>query len=102
MLVYRELFLGFVKVHILYHASKGEVSGVDMAEELARHGYSLSPGTLYPTLRKLEREGLIKSHPRVERGKRRIYYHATEEGKRALTRAKKQALELVSEIVEEE
>lgn len=48
----REFFLGFVKIHILYHASIGPISGVEIAEELERHGYRLGPGTLYPTLRR--------------------------------------------------
>lgn len=98
----RELFLGFIKVHILHHAAREEISGVGMAGELARHGYTISPGTLYPTLRKLERQGYLKSEARVEGGRRRIYYTATSKGRKALERAKRQALELVNEIVEEE
>ncbi|NMC01995.1 MAG: PadR family transcriptional regulator, partial [Chloroflexi bacterium] len=48
----RELFLGFVKAHILYHAGREAVYGLWLIEELARHGYELSPGTLYPILHK--------------------------------------------------
>lgn len=102
MKMYRELFLGFIKVHILYHAVKGSISGVEMSRELARHGYSISPGTLYPTLRKLEREGYLRSWGGVEGGRRRVYYTATAKGRRALEKARAQALELVREIVEEE
>ncbi|MBI4757489.1 MAG: helix-turn-helix transcriptional regulator, partial [Chloroflexi bacterium] len=43
----RDFFLGSIKVHILYHASQGPVYGIEMMEELRRHGYELSPGTLY-------------------------------------------------------
>ena len=53
----REFFLGFIKIHILYHASKEAIYGADIAAELARHGYNISPGTLYPTLHRLTREG---------------------------------------------
>ena len=49
----REIDLAFIKLHILYHAAKEEVYGVGLIEELGRHGYKLSPGTLYPTLAKL-------------------------------------------------
>mgnify|MGYP005833099095 CR=1 FL=1 len=98
--MYRELFLGFVRVHILYHAAREEVCGSGLSEELARHGYSISPGTLYPTLRGLEREGYLTSRPKVEGGRRRIYYRATAKGRKALEKAKKQALELVHEIME--
>lgn len=97
----RELFLGFVKIHILYHACKEEVSGVGLSAELARHGYSISPGTLYPTLRKLERDGYLSSTGRVEAGRRRIYYGATAKGRKALEKARRQARELINEIDDE-
>ena len=99
--MYRELFLGFVRIHILYHASREEVAGVGLSRELARHGYYLSPGTLYPTLRQLEKEGYLKSESRVEEGRRRVYYTATAKGRKALAKAKTQAEELLREISEE-
>jgi len=55
----REVDLAFIKIHILYHAAEEEVYGVGLIEELARHGYRLSPGTLYPTLAKMVRLGLL-------------------------------------------
>jgi PadR family transcriptional regulator PadR len=97
----RDLFLGFIKIHILYHASHEEVSGVGLSRELARHGYSVSSGTLYPCLRRLERDGYLMSSSRVEDGRRRIYYTATAEGRKALEKAREQALELVDEITED-
>ena len=50
----RNIFLGFIRIHILYHASKEEIFGVEIMRELKRHGYSISPGTLYPILHSLE------------------------------------------------
>ena len=50
----RHFFGGFVRLHILYHAAKEPICGVDMIAELRRHGYHLSPGTLYPILHTLE------------------------------------------------
>jgi len=97
----REFFLGFIKVHILYHASEEPVCGVDLAKELARHGYHLSPGTLYPTLHRLEKEGYLQSSASVINGKMRRYYTITVKGKKALTQAKKKINELVKEVVEE-
>ena len=44
----RDILLAFVRVHILHHAVSERIYGSGMAEELARHGYKLSPGTLYP------------------------------------------------------
>ena len=68
-MVDREFFLGFIKIHILYHAAKEPIFGVEIAGELARHGYSISPGTLYPTLHRLEKEGYLESSSRVVDGR---------------------------------
>jgi len=97
----REFFLGFIKIHILYHAAKAPIFGVEIAEELARHGYSLSPGTLYPTLHRLEKEGYLKSSSRVVNGRVRKYYRATNEGELVLEQARKKIRELVTEVIEE-
>ena len=97
----REFFLGFIKIHILYHASKEPIFGVEIAEELARHGYRVSPGTLYPTLHRLEKEGLMESSSRVVNGRVRKYYQATAEGKLVLEQSKRKIRELVTEVIEE-
>jgi DNA-binding PadR family transcriptional regulator len=97
----REFFLGFIKIHILYHASKEPIFGVEIAEELARHGYDISPGTLYPTLHRLEKEGYLESSSRVVGGKVRKYYRATTKGKRVLETSSKRIRELVHEVLEE-
>lgn len=97
----REFFLGFVKIHILYHAVKESVFGVEIRRELARHGYDISPGTLYPTLHRMERDGYLESRSEVVNGKVRRYYRATNEGMRVLEQSKKQILELVREVIEE-
>lgn len=97
----REFFLGFIKIHILYHAAKEPIFGVEIASELARHGYSLSPGTLYPTLHRLAREGYLQSEPQVIEGMVRKHYRATDEGKRVLEQARNKIRELVTEVVKE-
>jgi len=97
----REFFLGFIKIHILYHASKEPIFGVEIATELARHGYSISPGTLYPILHRLEKEGYMESSSRVVNGKVRKYYQATAEGKLVLEQSKKKIRELVTEVIKE-
>ena len=97
----REFFLGFIKIHILYHAAEKPIFGVEMIEELARHGYRLSPGTLYPTLHRLEKEGYLKSSSKVVEGKVRKYYGITEKGRVALDEAKMKIKELVIEVIEE-
>jgi len=97
----RDLFLGFVKLHILYHAGRRPVYGLWLIEELARHGYELSAGTLYPMLHSLEEEGVLASEKRVVEGKMRKYYHLTEAGTDALDRGREKAVELLDEISDE-
>ena len=97
----RELLLGFIKIHILHHASQQPVYGLWMMEELARHGYSVSPGTLYPTLHSLEQSGYLTSEKRVVGGRQRRYYVITPAGEAALAEARDKLAELVSEVLEE-
>ncbi len=97
----REFFLGFIKIHILYHASKEPIFGAEMTRDLARHGYNISPGTLYPTLHRLDKEGYLKSSSKVVMGKVRKYYQATTEGNSMLEQSKKRIRELVTEVIEE-
>jgi len=97
----REFFLGFIKIHILYHASKEPIFGVEISEELARHGYRVSPGTLYPTLHRLKKEGYLESFSKVVDGRVRKYYQATARGKLVLEQSKERIRELVTEVIEE-
>jgi len=97
-IISRNFFLGFIRLHILFHATEEPVFGLDLIRELARHGYSLSPGTLYPILHGLERDGFLQSDKQVVGGKARKYYLATEAGKVALTEALVKVRELMNEI----
>lgn len=99
--MFRNFFIGFVRIHILYHASKGPVYGLWLIEELARHGYRLSPGTLYPVLSKMEKDGLIKSSKKVVEGKVRKYYSITKKGEKSLDKVKERIRELVKEVIAE-
>ncbi|MFQ6076664.1 MAG: PadR family transcriptional regulator [Candidatus Bathyarchaeia archaeon] len=92
-------FLGFIRIHILHHASEGAISGVEMMTELERHGYSVSPGLMYPTLRPLERQGYLKSERKTVGGRVRRFYEATEDGHEALEEAKKKIKELIEEVM---
>ncbi len=73
-----------------------------MAEELARHGYRISPGTLHPTLHQMEAEGLLRSRTAVVAGRTRRSYTATARGRRELEQAKSQLRELATELLREE
>lgn len=96
----KELYLGFIRIHILYHAVKGPIYGLWLMEELGHHGYHLSPGTLYPILHKMEKENFLKSYAEQIDGKIRRYYKITALGKKTLTEAQKKVGELVKEIEE--
>jgi PadR family transcriptional regulator len=96
--LFRDLMLGFVRVHILHHASIEPIYGAGISEELQQHGYKLSWGTLYPVLHSLTAEGLLSREDWVVDGKVRKYYSITKLGQRALKEARLKALELVSEI----
>ena len=61
----RSLYAGLIRLHVLHHADEGPLYGIGIAEELARHGYKLSAGTLYPILHGMEGKGYLRS--RVER-----------------------------------
>ncbi|GAA5512384.1 transcriptional regulator Rv3488 [Deinococcus carri] len=97
----RDFLLGFVKIHILYHAAHEPIYGVAMLEELARHGYRLSPGTLYPMLHGLARDGYLAQEERVVGGKVRKYYILTELGHAALREARQKVRELTREVLDD-
>src|ERR1041384_7291262 len=86
-------------------ASRGTeepIYGVAMIAELARHGYDLSPGTLYPLLHSLEEQGYLVRSEQIVEGRVRKYYTITNEGRTALREAKEKIAELIREVLEEE
>ena len=96
-----EFFRGFVKIHILHHAAEGPIYGLQIVQELARHGYTnLSPGTLYPTLHGLEEAGYLISERQVVAGRWRKYYRITPAGRQALTQIRAKLTELAQEVLE--
>jgi len=99
--ILRKLFLGFMQVHILYHARKEPVYGVFMMEELRRHGYDISAGTLYPLLHNLTASGLLTVEKKNIGGKIRKYYTITRAGEEVLKEASEKAEELVNELHED-
>lgn len=101
-LLTREILLGFWKVHILHHAAEHPVIGQWVLSELRRHGYDISPGTLYPLLKRMERNGWLRSEIAVGDGpRRRRYYHLTARGAGVLTILRDAVVELHHEVVEE-
>ena len=97
----RELFFGLIRIHVLVHASHEPIFGLAMMEELARHGYRIGPGTLYPLLHGLERSGLLKSVLKNAGGHSRRVYKITGAGRKALDKAREKVDELHHELHEE-
>ncbi|HYM33087.1 MAG TPA: PadR family transcriptional regulator [Candidatus Cybelea sp.] len=97
----RFLYAGLIRLHVLHHAVREPVYGLAMIEELARHGYRLSAGTLYPILHGLEEKGYLRSvERRFGRTTRRVY-RATPTGRRVLQSAKMKVSELFGELFED-
>jgi PadR family transcriptional regulator PadR len=98
----KDLYSGLIRLHVLHHACQEPIFGVGIIEELARHGYRLSPGTLYSLLRGLEEKGYLRSSEERGRKQPRRVYRATPKGRKALATAKVNVRELFSELLEDE
>jgi PadR family transcriptional regulator, regulatory protein PadR len=96
----RDFFLGFARIHVLHHAGQEAVYGTALLAELRRHGYELGPGTMYPLLHGLEKDGYLNREDRVVGGKVRKYYTLTDAGREALNDARGKIRELVDEVLE--
>jgi DNA-binding PadR family transcriptional regulator len=96
----RDLYSGLIRLHILHHAVESPIFGLGMLEELARHGYRISPGTLYPLLHSLEKKGYISAKEQRDGKSLRKVYRATPRGRKALAAAKVKVRELIGELME--
>nr|WP_313771693.1 PadR family transcriptional regulator [Comamonas aquatica] len=90
---------GFIRLHVLHHAAEQEIYGQWMIDELAHHGYRLSPGTLYPMLHKMERDGYLVSRQEREGRTVRKLYTITSKGKEGLALAKERIREFTGEAM---
>ncbi|MEW6753479.1 MAG: PadR family transcriptional regulator [Candidatus Latescibacterota bacterium] len=98
--VEREILLSFWKVHILHHAERGPVIGQWIIRELRRHGYEVSPGTLYPLLARMEQRGWLECRVDPDGGSRaRKEYTLAPGGREVLTFLREQVKELHREVV---
>jgi len=96
----RDLYSGLMRLHILHHAVEGPIFGLGMLEELGRHGYRISPGTLYPLLHGLEKKGYIRASELRDGKSLRRVYRATPLGRKALAAAKTKVREFIGELFE--
>jgi PadR family transcriptional regulator PadR len=96
----RNLYTGLIRLHLLHHAAEGPIFGQAMIDELGRHGYRLSAGTLYPILHGMERLGYLRSQSTMKNGRSRRVYRATAAGRKALVTARQRVRELFGEMFE--
>ena len=98
--VEREILLSFWKVHILHHAKKQPVIGQWVIRELGRHGYEVSPGTLYPLLARMQGRGWLRCKVDPDGGLRaKKEYTLTKKGREVLALLREQVEELHREVV---
>jgi DNA-binding PadR family transcriptional regulator len=101
LMIDRDLFSGMVRLHVLHHAEEGPIFGLAIIEELRRHGYQISAGTLYPILHGLEKKGYLVSTSERRDGRDRRVYTITALGRNALAVGRDKVRELFGELVEE-
>jgi PadR family transcriptional regulator PadR len=65
-------------------ALRSEQYGYTLRKELSEHGLEIDEGTLYPLLRRLETQGLLKSEWREEEKRNKRFYRLSPEGKTVL------------------
>ncbi len=95
---HEDLLAGLIELHVLYHAAKHEIFGLGMLEELQRHGYRTSPGTLYPLLHRLTHRGYLAVRDMSLGRTRRRLYRATPKAQRALAAIRVHVRELIDEL----
>jgi PadR family transcriptional regulator, regulatory protein PadR len=79
----QELRRGSLVLLILSQLSSQQY-GYSLVQQLERQGVQLEPGTLYPLLRRLEKQGLLDSQWDVDAGRPRRYYVLSDAGRRIL------------------
>jgi PadR family transcriptional regulator, regulatory protein PadR len=95
--IVREFLLTFWKIHILHHAEEQGIYGQWMLEELRRHGYHLSPGTLYPVLARMAQRGWLRATEPASAHQPRVY-RLTRAGAAVLTRLRGLIADLQREV----
>jgi DNA-binding PadR family transcriptional regulator len=100
-MVDREFLRGFTKLYALWRGSKRDAYGMAILKEMRKVGFELSPGTLYPMLTKLEREGDIAWRRQVVAGRVRKTYRLTAKGRKELEEVKERRRVLVRLVFED-
>jgi DNA-binding PadR family transcriptional regulator len=75
-----EMNRGFLQILVLL-ALEQKMYGYKMIKYFEQHGYTVEENTLYPILRRLEKNGLIKSEWDVSGDRPKKFYHITALGR---------------------
>ena len=78
-----ELKRGLLQLAVLSMARE-RTYGYQLCKSLSDGGLEVEEGTLYPVLRRLEKQGFLRSLWETGGSRPRKYYEITEEGRRAL------------------
>jgi PadR family transcriptional regulator, regulatory protein PadR len=90
---------GLLRFTVLRMISKSAMSGEDVREEIAsRKGSRPSPGTIYPVLKLLNKDGMIKEI--MQKGKEKKYT-ITPKGKKVLKHSIKEFVAIFCDMKEE-
>ncbi len=90
-----ELRRGVIVLAVLNQLGE-EQYGYSLLKRLCDLGLDVDQGTLYPLLRRLETQGLLKSEWKLEEARPRRYYVISPEGKKILPRLKEEWTGIVS------
>ncbi len=85
-----EMKKGYVRLAMLMLLSRESLTGYDimrLIEKKTMGFWRLTPGGIYPNLRKLERKGYVKGHWEFKGGMRKKRYTITDEGRQLLEAA---------------
>lgn len=72
--------------------------GYDLVRSLEKKGIDIETNTLYPLLRRLEKQGMLQSIWDTAESKPRKYYKITIEGERIFTELKQQWMSITEHI----
>ena len=102
--LFQELRRGTITLCVLSQLTEPKY-GYALVETLGQKGMRVEPGTLYPLLRRLEKQGLLKSEWETTGSKPRKYYVLSDMGEQvylALTAEWGQMSETINELTNEE
>ena len=90
---------GFLSFLVLRMISKKDISGEEIRKEVEkRKGCKPSPGTIYPVLKELKKEGLIQE---VKNSGKTKKYKLTDRGKKELESATKRFVSIFYDMKED-